>query len=292
VQVQRRRGTGKQRAGLTTFPRVLIVGEDRPAAEEALGVLSQQGYESLLATSARKALRCLAVRSYDCILVDLDREELARPVIQALQRYRADTVGFIITGAGPAVSAIGALREGALDYVRKPYNADILKASAARAIERSSLSRTIRQLAEDYDSANARLRAFAVELQQWVDRMTAELRRNVDQLDDDNRQLADERRRREEFIAMVAHDLAGPFTTISGYVQVLTRVNVASDVQHRRAPHRQHDCQQQSLGTFSAQHAAELPLEATAFGVPKQCLDVRACTVHTGPPSRSPDRDC
>ena len=133
MYAQRRRGTGKQRAGLTTLPRILIVDGDRPAAEEALGVLSQQGYESLLATSARKALRCLAVRSYNCILVDLDREELARPVIQALQRYRADTVGFIITGAGPAVSAIGALREGALDYVRKPYNADTLR-QARRAL--------------------------------------------------------------------------------------------------------------------------------------------------------------
>jgi signal transduction histidine kinase len=154
-------------------------------------------------------------------------------VIEEVRRYPAETVALLVTGPGADVSSIDALREGAVDYVRKPFDPDLLKASVARAIERASIVRTMRELVEDFDTSNARLRAFTQELQHRVDRMTNQLRRKVAELHEANRQLADERRRREEFIAMVAHDLAGPITTVSNYAQVLSRDDVSPDLQQR-----------------------------------------------------------
>jgi signal transduction histidine kinase len=212
---------------------VLIVDEDAQAAERAFASLSQLGYEVLVSSSAREALNFLARRSYDCILVDIGRESVARPVIEELRRYPPETVGLIVTGTGGQVSAIEALREGALDYIRKPVDPAILKASVARATERASIVRTMRELVEDFDSTNSRLRAFAGELQHRVDHVTAQLRQKLAELDDANRELAEERRRREEFIAMVAHDLAGPLTMVSTYVQLLARPAVSPQVQDR-----------------------------------------------------------
>ena len=215
------------------MPHVLVVDDDRQAAEDARSVLTQLGYDVLVATSASDALRYLSVRAYDCILVDVGHEDVARPVIEEVRRYPAATVALLVTGPAADPSAIDALREGALDYIGKPFDADLLKASIARAIERASLVRTMRELVEDFDTSNARLRAFTEELQQRVDRMTNQLRRKVAELHEANRQLAEERRRREEFIAMVAHDLAGPITTVNSYVQVLARHDMGPDRQQR-----------------------------------------------------------
>jgi signal transduction histidine kinase len=143
-------------------------------------------------------------------------------------------MAFILVGSGAQdLSAIHALREGAFDYIASPNNVDELKATVARAIERAALSRTMRELVEDFETTNARLKSFASELQQRVDATTVQLREKVAELDDANRQLAEEQRRREDFIAMVAHDLAGPLTTIDGYVQVLARADVPASVQQR-----------------------------------------------------------
>jgi signal transduction histidine kinase len=213
-------------------PRVLVVEHNLAVAEELFWVLSRQGYEAIVAASADEALRALALRSYDCALIAGSDESVARPVIDELRRYPPETVAFILIGSGD-VSAIDALREGAFDYIASASDTDALKATVARAIERASLSRTMRELVEDFDSANARLRAFAAELQQRLDRATAQLRRKVVELDEANRRLAEERRRREEFIAMVVHDLATPLTTIDGYVHVLAQPNVPAALEQR-----------------------------------------------------------
>jgi signal transduction histidine kinase len=231
---RRRRARARRRASRSAAaPRVLVVDDEPPDGDEASNILSQLGYDVLIATSAARALRYLAVRSYDCILVNLGHEALARPVIEEVRRYPPETVGLIVTASGADVSSIDALREGAQDYVSKPFDADMLKASVARAIERASLVRTMRELVEDFDTTNLHLRAFADQLQRRVDRMTSQLRRKVAQLDEANRQLAEERRRREEFIAMVAHDLGGPLTMVNSYVQLLAQPALASDVQQR-----------------------------------------------------------
>jgi signal transduction histidine kinase len=215
-------------------PRVLVVEHDLAVAEELFWVLSRQGYETIVAASADESLRTLARRSYDCVLIGSIDEDVARPVIDELRRYPPETVAFILIGAaGGDVSAVDALREGAFDYITSASDTDALKATVARAIERASLSRTMRELVDDFDSANARLRSFAAELQQRLDRATAQLQRKVAELDEANRTLAEERRRREDFIAMVVHDLATPVTTIDGYVRVLAQPDVPAALEQR-----------------------------------------------------------
>jgi signal transduction histidine kinase len=214
-------------------PRVLVVEHDLGKAEDLFWVLSRQGYETIVAAEADEALRALAIGTFDCVLVGGGDEPTARPVIEEVRRYPPETVAFILIGSAGGVSHVDALREGAFDYIASADDTDELKATVARAIERASLSRTMRELVEDFDSANARLRTFAADLQQRLDRATAQLRRKIAELDEANRKLADERRKREDFISMVVHDLATPLTTIDGYVQVLAQPNVPAALEQR-----------------------------------------------------------
>ena len=56
----------------------------------------------------------MSVRTYDYILVDVGRKDVARPVIEEVRRYPAETVALLVTGPGADVSSIDALREGAV----------------------------------------------------------------------------------------------------------------------------------------------------------------------------------
>ena len=74
MHTRRRRHSGRRRTSLAAAaPHVLIVDEDPHAAEQASDALSQIGYAAMVPTTAAAALRCLSVRSYDCILLDLGR---------------------------------------------------------------------------------------------------------------------------------------------------------------------------------------------------------------------------
>ena len=208
-------------------PRVLVV-DDRPAElQAAAAALRRQGYEVLAAASAAEALGHLGRTTVDVVVAPL---RLARPappahpsLLAELRRYPRQTVAVILTGPPGEVSEADVVREGAYDHLPTPLDAGVLKAVVAQALERVALTRTMRDLVQDLDDANAQLRAFSGELQRRVDQATAELRQKVRELDAANRQLEAARRQREEFIAMVAHELGGPLTAIAGYAQLLGR---------------------------------------------------------------------
>jgi signal transduction histidine kinase len=120
-----------------------------------------------------------------------------------------EVVGVVLISYDSLSSAVDTVNEGACDYVVGPCPTPVLKAAIARAMERAALARALRQGVEDLDEANARLQALSDDLQARVDRATAELREAHAQ--------------REELVSMVAHDLAGPLTSLAGYVELLGR---------------------------------------------------------------------
>jgi signal transduction histidine kinase len=145
----------------------------------------------------------------------------------------AQAVTLVLTGYASLQSAIGALREGAYDYLIKPCDVEKMKATVARAVESGSLARSLRQRLAELDAANTKLESFNEELRRRVQEATSELALKVTELDHARHRLEEEQHRREEFISMIAHELGQPLTTISGYAQLLGRSNASAEVQER-----------------------------------------------------------
>jgi DNA-binding NtrC family response regulator len=117
----------------------ILVAEDDPHLGEALrGFLREKGHAVDLARSGAEALKLLRRRHYSLVLTDLVMPEAdGLEVLRVAREQDPATLVVIMTGHASLESAIQATREGAYDYLRKPFNLrelDIAVANAARLL--------------------------------------------------------------------------------------------------------------------------------------------------------------
>ncbi len=106
---------------------ILIVDDEDSVRDALLNWFLEDGYEVDAAENAKKALQMLEMRNYNIILTDIkmpgmDGLELHRR-IKSLNR---DTIVIIMTAFASVETAVQALKEGAFDYVTKPFDPDDL----------------------------------------------------------------------------------------------------------------------------------------------------------------------
>jgi len=121
---------------------LLLVDDDEAFRKVLARELGRAGYDVATAASGEEALRRVAEREPDVVLLDLrlpDRDGLE--VLEAVQAASPATDVIMLTGHGSIDTAIQAVRAGAFDYVAKPCPLDELEVRIQRALERQSLRR-------------------------------------------------------------------------------------------------------------------------------------------------------
>jgi signal transduction histidine kinase len=211
---------------------VLVVDDEASVLETIAAILQREGYEVATASSVAEAVELLEQTPFEVALTDLRLEGASGlTLLSTLHQRWPHTVSIVLTGYASIESSIDALREGAFDYLVKPCGVEELKATVARAVERSSLSYSLRQRLEHLDAANARLQSYSDELQGRIREMVAELSNKVVELANSKHALEQEQRRRAELTSMIAHELSQPLAAIRGFAQILGRSNVSLETQ-------------------------------------------------------------
>jgi DNA-binding NtrC family response regulator len=123
-------------------PRIAIVDDEVRMAEAMAAALERSGYDCPTFASAEAALAALLERGADVVVTDwrmsgLDGLELLR----RMRAARPDVPVILVTAYGDIPSAVQAMREGAFDYVTKPFDNDELRGLVARALELTRLRR-------------------------------------------------------------------------------------------------------------------------------------------------------
>jgi DNA-binding NtrC family response regulator len=130
--------------------RILIV-EDEKAIQLALrGLLRRDGYDVDLADTGEDALRKLGEATYDLVITDLalGRGISGMDVLRASREARAETAVVMITAHGSEKVAVEAMKQGAEDYLPKPFDNEELRVVVRHALERTQLQRENRMLLE------------------------------------------------------------------------------------------------------------------------------------------------
>ena len=105
------------------------------------------GHEVTVCPDGAVAVAALERNTYDCILVDLDMPKLSGiEVIARAKTLSPDTEAIVLTGKSSLETAIGALRQGAFDYLTKPCKLAELQALLARVAEKRELTNKYRAL--------------------------------------------------------------------------------------------------------------------------------------------------
>jgi signal transduction histidine kinase/FixJ family two-component response regulator len=129
--------------------RLLIVDDESALMKALCNTLETEGYAATGFTSARQALEKLRERQFDLLLTDLMMPEMdGIALLRAAQEIDRDLAGIVMTGHGTIETAVKALRDGALDYVLKPFRLDNLLTVLTRALETRRLRTENIQLRE------------------------------------------------------------------------------------------------------------------------------------------------
>lgn len=127
--------------------RILIVDDDAEIQFTLSQILSRHGYDCLFALSGTEALRAIRGEAVDLVLLDLVMPELdGMETLSALKRIEPGIPVVMVTGRGDINAAVRAMRLGAYDFIEKPPSAERLIQTVQKAIERSQLERSVRQL--------------------------------------------------------------------------------------------------------------------------------------------------
>jgi DNA-binding NtrC family response regulator len=119
---------------------ILVVDDEPVQALLASEILSPEGHEVEIAHSGAEALEKLASRPFDLVVADLmmpemDGFELMRQVGESWP----DMPVIFLTGNDDVTSAVQAIKEGAENYLTKPFDIDQLRFVIKRALERRFL---------------------------------------------------------------------------------------------------------------------------------------------------------
>ncbi|MGH2584751.1 MAG: ATP-binding protein [Dehalococcoidia bacterium] len=213
---------------------IMVVDDETSVALTMQAVLQDEGYRVWTAGSAAEARGLLRRERFDVALLDLRIDNIdGIDLMREVRATQPDCVPIMLTGYASLESAVRAIREGAYDYLVKPCDLDELKLTIARAVERGTLGRSLNERVEELQAANAKIGSLAEGLQARVDRATRDLSQKVAELSEAKERLEEERRQREEFISMIAHELAQPLTNISTSAQLLGREKTPPDFRER-----------------------------------------------------------
>lgn len=123
-----------------TSAKILIV-DDEPRIRDSLKLLlDEQGFDVYTVSSGHEARDVLSVYQFDLILLDMVIPDMnGHQLMEHIHRKNPGTMVVVITGHASLDSAIGALRRGAYDYLRKPFEFEELLKTVQNALDQKKL---------------------------------------------------------------------------------------------------------------------------------------------------------
>ncbi len=128
---------------------VLIVDDEADIRLLIGGVLADEGYETRDAGTSSAALDLLRGRQPAAVLLDIWLEGSDLDGIELLQTIKREwprVPVIMISGHGTVETAVRALKDGAYDFIEKPFKSERLLLTVARAIEAAQRDREIEEL--------------------------------------------------------------------------------------------------------------------------------------------------
>jgi two-component system nitrogen regulation response regulator NtrX len=123
---------------------ILIVDDERDIRELVSDILEDEGYATRLAGNSDDCMAAIEAQPPALLILDIwlkDSNMDGIDILKAVKRDYADVPVVIISGHGNIEIAVAAIKQGAYDFIEKPFNIDQLLVVIRRAMETSRLRR-------------------------------------------------------------------------------------------------------------------------------------------------------
>jgi signal transduction histidine kinase len=196
---------------------ILVVDDNQTNLIAIEAALSSLGRKLVLAHSGVEALGRLLEQDFALIILDvampgMDGFETAK-LVRTRERNRATPIIFITGLSWENDAVLRGYELGAFDFLMKPIRPEVLRAKATVFVQLQE--RTIELAVKADELRQAQARAHERELQAQRRRFEAEV------MERQMQQLAETDRRKDEFLAILAHELRNPLQPLQTAVEVL-----------------------------------------------------------------------
>ena len=189
-----------------TEAKILVIDDEAGIREGCRRVLAPQGYIVDVAENGDEAMNKIMAGRFDLALIDVMMPGISGiELISKIHAHDTEIVCIIITGYATVELAVRAIKQGAYDFLTKPFTTDDLLLVVNQGMERRRLSLETR-----------RLRTIEAEAQHL-----AEEKARLEELD----------RAKVAFIRLVTHELQAPISAILTYLELILDGTVAQEEQ-------------------------------------------------------------
>src|SRR5262249_61585374 len=127
------------------LPRILVVDDDQLICQQLEHLYRFSGYAVATAFSAEEALSRLQTQDIDLVVTDIRLPGINGVVFtERIKEVWPDIPVIVITGYGDINTAVEVLKNGADDYIVKPFSATVIQASTQAVLERTRVFTEIR----------------------------------------------------------------------------------------------------------------------------------------------------
>jgi CheY-like chemotaxis protein len=137
---------------------ILIVEDDRSVAEVLRDQITRENVNVEVCSNGAEATDTMDKQVFDLVITDLMMPKIGGiGVLRHARMINPDVIVIIITGYASLETAIEAIREGAYDYIRKPFKLQELQIVVNNAIDKIGLIRENKKLLKELDDVYRQL---------------------------------------------------------------------------------------------------------------------------------------
>ncbi len=126
----------------TNLIQILVVDDEHGPRELLQSALLEEGYEVSTAKSGEEACQIFGEKKFELVITDFKMPGLnGMKLLKKIKTRAPETLVILITGYASLSSAINAIREGAYDYLTKPFQLAELTIVVKNAVDRIKLIR-------------------------------------------------------------------------------------------------------------------------------------------------------
>ena len=135
-------------------PRLLLVDDEPRLLSSLYALLEDRGYQLVTAATGSEALAHLSRLRFDLVLLDLRLPDIGgHEIMDFINEKGIDAEVIVMSGEVGIDAAIGALKRGAYDYLRKPYSREELLKTVANALKQRRLEEANRRIASQLENS-------------------------------------------------------------------------------------------------------------------------------------------
>ncbi|MBP2671223.1 MAG: atoC, partial [candidate division NC10 bacterium] len=135
---------------MTSHERILVVDDEEQMRDLLAKVLERKGYEVSVCGDGAEALALLEREPADLVITDVRMPGLnGMEALRAVKELNPEIVVLIMTAFGSIDQAVQAVKEGAYDYINKPFKIDEILLTIQKALEERHLRHEVSTLRQE-----------------------------------------------------------------------------------------------------------------------------------------------